>query len=429
MIIFFFTVLMSFSLLLGIYILILYPKDRLNIVFFILTLLLTMQCLFAVMVQTPVVYTHNNYLQLCAHAGSLTFSFYVFFLMIFYLLLTKIIKVNWYIVILVLLLPVYMSIRILMYKGNLIEFSLHNNIVITTQYPDFYDQYNLFIILYLLAMTLLVVVWLKTTKEKKCKRQATILLVTQILIIIMTQLDQYILFHITHIYKYRIPGVYAIYFAVWILGVWYAMVKYRFMAVSSSIVNKDILTNIDECVILLNASHKIITTNSKILDLFGHHRNYSNMHIAGLIDHYERITGELEDLKLGRYHDFACRLNFISENNHPLFMEVKFKSIRDQYDDFLGVLMIAREIEDAKRLRDLYKISAREVTVIQSIIQGKTNRQIADDLTISAKTVKSHITHIFNKLGVDNKVQLIILLKEFHLIPEQKADKLLFSKS
>jgi DNA-binding NarL/FixJ family response regulator len=60
--------------------------------------------------------------------------------------------------------------------------------------------------------------------------------------------------------------------------------------------------------------------------------------------------------------------------------------------------------------------------VIQLAINGKTNHEIADELNISERTVKTHLTHIFNKLGVDNKIQLMMLLKEFNLIPEISSE-------
>lgn len=48
-------------------------------------------------------------------------------------------------------------------------------------------------------------------------------------------------------------------------------------------------------------------------------------------------------------------------------------------------------------------LSAREVEVLRLVAQGATNRQIAATLVISVKTVNSHITHILNKIGCDNR--------------------------
>lgn len=48
-------------------------------------------------------------------------------------------------------------------------------------------------------------------------------------------------------------------------------------------------------------------------------------------------------------------------------------------------------------------LSEREVQVLRLVASGKSNRQIAETLVLSEKTVANHLLHIFNKLGVDNR--------------------------
>ena len=48
-------------------------------------------------------------------------------------------------------------------------------------------------------------------------------------------------------------------------------------------------------------------------------------------------------------------------------------------------------------------LTGRELEVLQAVATGKTNREIADDLVISEKTVARHVTNIFVKLGVSSR--------------------------
>lgn len=57
-----------------------------------------------------------------------------------------------------------------------------------------------------------------------------------------------------------------------------------------------------------------------------------------------------------------------------------------------------------------YGISPRECQIIYRIVQGFSNRKIGEDLFISAITVKNHIYHIYQKTGVENKIQLLNLI-------------------
>lgn len=53
-------------------------------------------------------------------------------------------------------------------------------------------------------------------------------------------------------------------------------------------------------------------------------------------------------------------------------------------------------------------LTAREQEVLRLMAQGATNRDISDLLEISPHTVKSHVNHIFNKLGVSDRTQAAV---------------------
>lgn len=57
-------------------------------------------------------------------------------------------------------------------------------------------------------------------------------------------------------------------------------------------------------------------------------------------------------------------------------------------------------------------LSERERQVLRLVARGRSNKQIARDLTITERTVKFHMTSIFNKLGADNRAQAIAIAVE-----------------
>ena len=48
-------------------------------------------------------------------------------------------------------------------------------------------------------------------------------------------------------------------------------------------------------------------------------------------------------------------------------------------------------------------LTQRELEILRLLARGKTNRGIAQELVISEKTVASHVSHIFTKLGVTSR--------------------------
>ncbi|PTI45904.1 response regulator [Staphylococcus succinus] len=62
------------------------------------------------------------------------------------------------------------------------------------------------------------------------------------------------------------------------------------------------------------------------------------------------------------------------------------------------------------------KLSKRESEVLAEMTKGKTNREIAEALFVSEKTVKTHVSHIFSKLQVSDRTQAAIYAMENKLI-------------
>ncbi len=61
-------------------------------------------------------------------------------------------------------------------------------------------------------------------------------------------------------------------------------------------------------------------------------------------------------------------------------------------------------------------LTPREIEVLKLIVQGYTNRQIGEELTISVRTVDGHRANLTAKLGLKNRVELVRYAREQRLI-------------
>ena len=66
-----------------------------------------------------------------------------------------------------------------------------------------------------------------------------------------------------------------------------------------------------------------------------------------------------------------------------------------------------RRAEARGQTDELDLLTSREREVLQLLAEGLSNRKIAEQLSISVKTVETHRSNMMNKLGVDNKTELI----------------------
>jgi DNA-binding NarL/FixJ family response regulator len=62
----------------------------------------------------------------------------------------------------------------------------------------------------------------------------------------------------------------------------------------------------------------------------------------------------------------------------------------------------------AERLPQVADLTEREQEVLSLIADGMNNRQIAERMVISEKTVKTHVSNILSKLGVEDRTQAAI---------------------
>lgn len=61
-------------------------------------------------------------------------------------------------------------------------------------------------------------------------------------------------------------------------------------------------------------------------------------------------------------------------------------------------------------------LSAREIEILRALATGVSNKELANQLFISVATVKTHLIHIYQKLGVDTRTAAIHRAQELKLI-------------
>lgn len=62
-----------------------------------------------------------------------------------------------------------------------------------------------------------------------------------------------------------------------------------------------------------------------------------------------------------------------------------------------------------------YALTRRELDIIAKIASGFSNRKVGQEFSISERTVKHHLTNIFNKVGVSNRLALALFAINHHL--------------
>jgi DNA-binding NarL/FixJ family response regulator len=61
-------------------------------------------------------------------------------------------------------------------------------------------------------------------------------------------------------------------------------------------------------------------------------------------------------------------------------------------------------------------LTAREIEVLELVAKGRANRSVAEELHLSVATIKTHLVHIYDKLGVDDRTSAVTAALERGII-------------
>ena len=86
------------------------------------------------------------------------------------------------------------------------------------------------------------------------------------------------------------------------------------------------------------------------------------------------------------------------EDFSPLYYSVRSENNNDQETDLLEITAIQHKLTD------------RELDVMRLVYEGKNNPEIADALFISRNTVKKHLQNIYEKTGVNSRMELVYVI-------------------
>ena len=143
--------------------------------------------------------------------------------------------------------------------------------------------------------------------------------------------------------------------------------------------------------------------------LTGEHPFVGSQRIGYLTKHLSDPLPEIETLDEG-VNDSINAIVQRATNKEPA---QRFASVLDMVDALRDAIHIADK-PTPTNLADL--LTRREQEVMQLIIDGKTNREIADLLVLAEATIKSYIKSIYKKLNVRSRIQAIARARDLEFV-------------
>jgi DNA-binding CsgD family transcriptional regulator len=125
-----------------------------------------------------------------------------------------------------------------------------------------------------------------------------------------------------------------------------------------------------------------------------------------LLDHIAALEGGRD---AGRPAAASVSL-LTSQSGEPFYLHVWPIARRGRAPTPTYGLSVRSSGADVSAFGRRYRLSARENQLVELIVRGQGNREIAQHLGIQVATAKKHLGRIFDKVGVDSRAQLMAKL-------------------
>jgi two-component system, NarL family, nitrate/nitrite response regulator NarL len=89
---------------------------------------------------------------------------------------------------------------------------------------------------------------------------------------------------------------------------------------------------------------------------------------------------------------------------------------RERVTDLVRYLRSVSTADAGDVRRKKFGLTPRELQIVSAIVTGQTNREIAQQFSVSEDTVKHHVTNVFDKCGVSNRLELALFAVNHRLV-------------
>jgi DNA-binding NarL/FixJ family response regulator len=136
------------------------------------------------------------------------------------------------------------------------------------------------------------------------------------------------------------------------------------------------------------------------------------------------LSGAADGNEISRAFELGARGLVLKESASSLLLDSVRAVMAGQYwvgrksvANLAQTLDFFKNSSKRKALKS-FGLTAREMEIVRAVVSGYSNKEIAAKYGISEQTVKHHITNIFDKLGVYNRLELTLFVFHHNLIEE-----------
>ena len=128
-----------------------------------------------------------------------------------------------------------------------------------------------------------------------------------------------------------------------------------------------------------------------------------------MVPHNHRYVADMFFRSEGRVMAVLTMLREASIGNFTADELAVLRKLQPFVEYSLKSVYLPERKEQRGSFIERFRLTEREVDVVELLIAGRSNKEIAAELSLGLATIKTHLHHIFNKTSVQNRSELVAL--------------------
>lgn len=211
---------------------------------------------------------------------------------------------------------------------------------------------------------------------------------------------------------------FAFLYTVFILGVRFSISRYRLMNLHPDVPVVDIMMGMKEACLLVNTEGDVVCMNREGQRLLEGHRDLKIHEYFSCPENIREKIQNCASSKDGRI-TIQCQLNDTKKTGSYTLYSMDIQCVFDEGSAVSGFFTVITADKSINDFQTRYNITNRQMEIIHLVISGLPNTEIAGHLKLSERTVENHLFNIYNKIGIENKIELMKVAAKYRLLPEQ----------
>jgi len=207
-----------------------------------------------------------------------------------------------------------------------------------------------------------------------------------------------------------------IFFVIFVTGIRFSAKHYNLLNLTPEIKAGDLISGMSEPAFLVGLDGTILHYNSGGNELIDLDRVAKESSIFNIFDCPCAMRAVIDDLLSGKIERkmIHCSISAKGEVWKPVLLTIQ--SIHHSSGEITSVFVFIDENYTNKDFKEKYNITNRQMDIIMLTLSGFPNREISGKLHLSERTVENHLFNIYNKLGVENRIELFNIARKYNLI-------------